>query len=109
MRGWALYRYFPDAFALDARDFLPVAELRALLTRAGFTAVAVTSVERQQPEDPATLLASARQRHSASQLLAISDAAYEAGLQRIRDDVARGLDRVDSPFVVVTVQGDAPV
>ena len=29
MTGWALYRYFPESFALDERYFLPVATLTA--------------------------------------------------------------------------------
>jgi len=108
MTAWPLYRYFPEAFALDERDFLPVARLTALLADTGFERVTSTSVDRPQPTDPETLLASASQRHSASQLMAIPDTAYEAGLQRIRDDVARGVRRVDSSFVVVTIQADKP-
>src|SRR5207253_380922 len=109
MRGWALYRYFPESFALDERDFLPVATLTDLIGAVGFTGVAVTRVERPQPLDPATLLASASERHSASHLMAIADAAYDAGLQRIRDDLSRGVRLVESPFVVVTIQADKPV
>jgi len=34
------------------------------------------------------------------------DAAYEAGLQRMRDDIARGVTAVESPFAVLTIQAD---
>jgi SAM-dependent methyltransferase len=108
MTGWALYRYFPESLALDERDFLPVARLSALVAGVGFADVSATAAERPQSQDPQALLASASARHSASQLMAISDAAYEAGLQRIREDISRGVRAVESPFVVVTVQADKP-
>jgi ubiquinone/menaquinone biosynthesis C-methylase UbiE len=108
MTDWALYRYFPEAFARDARDFLPVDRLTSLLASAGFDPVTATTVDWPQPNGLQTLLSSVAQRHSASQLIAIADAAYDAGLQRIRDDLARGVTTVASPFVVVTIEADKP-
>jgi ubiquinone/menaquinone biosynthesis C-methylase UbiE len=109
MADWALYRYFPEARALDARDFLPPAGLRALLAEAGFTAIAASSVDRSEPQVLDDVLASAAVRHSASQFMAIADGAYEAGLARLRDDVRRSPGaRVPSQFVVITVTADKP-
>jgi SAM-dependent methyltransferase len=106
MEGWALYRYFPEARALDARDFLPPADLAGLLGAAGFTGIDVTVAHRSERHELDALLASASKRHSASQLIAMPDAAYEAGLQRMRDDIARGVTAVESPFAVLTIQAD---
>src|SRR5204862_4533 len=71
MTAWPMYRYFPDALALDQRDFLPVARLTALLAAAGFDSVRATLFNRPQPGGLAALLSSASRRHSASQLVAI--------------------------------------
>jgi ubiquinone/menaquinone biosynthesis C-methylase UbiE len=108
MDGWALYRYFPEARALDARDFLRPAGLASLLAAAGFTAIDVATDSRSESHELRALLASASKRHSASQLIAIPDAAYRAGLLRMRDDVARGITAVESAFAVLTIQADRP-
>jgi len=108
MAGWVLYRYFPEARALDERDFLSREALTALLSSAGFSRIATTATDRSQPQDLAALLSSVRQRHSASQLIAITDAAYRAGVQRVCDDLEHGGRTVDSPFVVITLEADKP-
>jgi len=111
MAGWILYRYFPDGRALDERDFLPRDSLVRLLSTAGFTGVTVTATDRSTDEDLATYLPYVSQRHTASQLLAISDAAYDAGLRRVRDELtsAGGHAVVRSQFVIITVTGDKPI
>jgi SAM-dependent methyltransferase len=110
MPGWVIYRFFPEAVAIDHRDFLPRPALAALLTGAGFVAVDARSVDLSRDEPLAGVLASVSQRHSASQLTAISDAAYAAGLRRIEEAVAReGADAgVRSQFVRLTVRADKP-
>jgi SAM-dependent methyltransferase len=108
MEAWALYRYFPEARALDERDFVPRDRLVALLAAAGFDPVRVSSVDRSHVQDVDELLASASRRYSASQLMAIPDGAYAAGLQRLRDDRGRGTRAVHSPFVVITIEAGKP-
>jgi len=108
MEEWVIYKYFPQARALDERDFLPRAALARLLGDAGFTRIDVSAIDRSEPQRLGAFLASAEQRHSASQLIAISDADYEAGLRRLREDVARsGADAtIPSQFVVLTITAD---
>ena len=108
MEEWVIYKYFPQARALDERDFLPRAALARRLGDAGFTRINVSAIDRSEPQRLGAFLASAEQRHSASQLIAISDADYEAGLRRLRKDVARsGTDAtIPSQFVVLTITAD---
>ena len=110
MDHWILYRYFPDARALDERDFLPQIELERLLAGAGFTRVAATSADLSKDEALESFFASVSRRHTASQLMAISDTAYEAGLRRVRDAVAAagGGTVVRSAFVLLTIVADKP-
>jgi len=110
MDGWILYRYFPDGRVLDERDFLPRASLVRLLADAGFIGVTSTATDLSRDEDLAAYLPYVSQRHTASQLLAISDAAYEAGLRRVRDELAStaGHAIVWSQFVIITVVADKP-
>ncbi len=109
MPGWIIYRYFPEARALDERDFLPPAGLLSLFRAAGFVDVGIASADRSQPQVLEDFLASASARHSASHFMAMSDAEYEAGLARLREDVARAPGTaVRSQFVVVTLTADKP-
>lgn len=110
MEHWILYRYFPDGRALDERDFLPRTELERVLAGAGFTRISATSADLSRDEDLESFFASVSQRHTTSQLIAMSDAAYEAGLRRIRDAVAAagGSTLVRSEFVLLTIAADKP-
>ena len=110
MEHWILYRYFPDGRALDDRDFLPRAGLERLLGDAGFTRITGTSVDLSADEDLEAFLAYASKRYSASQLMAMPDASYEAGLRRVRDALAAagGQAAMRSEFVVLTITADKP-
>jgi SAM-dependent methyltransferase len=109
MPGWAVYRYFPEAFERDCRDFVPVDRFVALLRDAGFERLTVRRENRPWRKTLGELEAFAREPHRASQLMAIPAAAYEAGLRRLRDDAERA-GRDDAPreydFVLVTAAGD---
>jgi SAM-dependent methyltransferase len=109
MPQWILYRYFPEARDLDEGDFLPPDALRSLLASAGFARIEVSSLDRSHDQDLTEALRSASQRHSASQLMAIPDAAYRAGLDRLGVDLARGVSATRSQFVVLTVRADKPL
>jgi SAM-dependent methyltransferase len=111
MPGWSIYRYFPEALALDRQDFVPVDTFLALLHDAGFRDARATPHNRSAVERVDDFLAFASQRHRASQLMAISDAAYAAGLQRLRTaaDEAPDEERTfESEFVLVTIVADKP-
>jgi ubiquinone/menaquinone biosynthesis C-methylase UbiE len=88
MPGWALYRYFPAAQERDLRDFMPVEEIVEILREVGLQA----EIERRHWTDPVTLgdlAADIRKRRDRSQLIALSDDEYAAGLARVEADLRR--------------------
>jgi len=109
MRGWLVYRYFPEAFEADERDFQTVDDFVSQMRQAGFEDVRVRRADLSKTERLGAFLAYASARHRASQLMTISDAAYAAGLRCLEHAVAREGDvEVVSPFVLVTITGDKP-
>jgi ubiquinone/menaquinone biosynthesis C-methylase UbiE len=106
MENWAIYRYFPAARELDEEDFLPVERFTALMAEAGFTHLQVHRKHWRPEEQLADFLAYASQRHRTSQFMALSDEAYQAGLQRIEQDLGAGRQKVESEICLVTVTGD---
>jgi ubiquinone/menaquinone biosynthesis C-methylase UbiE len=84
---WLYYKYFPEAQTLDLADFWPHETIVATMGRTGFTAVTVEFEHLRFDQDLAVWLAMVRQRELNSQLMAISDAAYEAGICRLEKEV----------------------
>ena len=85
---WWIYDYFPGALAADRRRYLPTPRLREMLVAAGFSAPR-TEIVQHLPAERAFDVAVARghlERHSTSQLMVISDAEYEAGMRRLREE-----------------------
>lgn len=110
MLGWAIYRYFPEALTLDQQDFLPVERFVGLMQDTGFRDVGARRESRPSRENLHEFLEFASARHRASQLMAISDQAYAAGLRRLEEDIAKDPPGASTPlaseFVLVTVTGD---
>jgi SAM-dependent methyltransferase len=109
MEGWIVYRFFPAARDLDARDFLPADRIAALMRENGFVNVRVVQDHRPVREDLRQFLAYARQRHRLSQLLALTDGDYRAGINRIEGAIAgagRGQAAADSEFCLLTITAD---
>jgi SAM-dependent methyltransferase len=106
MENWAIYQYFPAARVLDEQDFLPVEQFTALMEESGFSQLQVQRNHWRPEEKLVDFLAYASQRHRASQFLALSDEAYQAGLRRIEQDLAEGRQTVMSEVCLVTVTGD---
>jgi SAM-dependent methyltransferase len=94
MREWITYQFFPEAWTVDQRDFLPVDSLNTLMRDAGFASISVTTRVVRDPESLQAYVARVSGRHSMSQLTAISDEAYARGLARVRDrlEAASGED-----------------
>lgn len=107
MPSWSIYRFFPEARALDARDFLSDAEHERLFAEAGFRRV-VRSTERRSFTTPlAALLSQVKDRAMNSELCAISDEAYAAGLRRIEAALAADAGTaVLDEVCLLTVRGD---
>jgi SAM-dependent methyltransferase len=111
MPDWSIYQFFPEAFDLDSDDFLPPDAFAASMRAAGFMNVAIEGMTRLREEPLADFLAYASERHRASQLMAISDDAYDAGLQRIRAALAEAGSTpatVNSGVSLVVISGDRP-
>jgi SAM-dependent methyltransferase len=87
MRDWEVYRYFPEAFARDERDCWQDARLVTELGRTGFRGVSVSYDDHRANLDLRERLEFYRQRYSPSQIVALPDAAFEAGLARIEAEL----------------------
>jgi ubiquinone/menaquinone biosynthesis C-methylase UbiE len=82
---WWIYDYFPAALKADRARYLSTATIRERLEAAGFVE-AVTEVAQHLPAAIPFAVAVERgfvDRRATSQLMVISDAEYEEGLQRV--------------------------
>lgn len=98
MPSWLYYQYFPEAFDLDKQNFLPKETLLGLMKVAGFKDIRLNLTPIDYEQDMHEFLRIAEQRHTCSQLIAIPDKGYRAGIKRIK----KHLSRRDS----ATVQSD---
>ena len=85
---WWIYDYFPAALAADRRRYLPTLRIRKLLVNAGFSTARTEIVHHVPAERPFELALEQGllDRRSTSQLMVISDAEYESGMQRLSSD-----------------------
>lgn len=105
---WLYYDYFPEAFSIDLADFWPPETIVATMEAIGFSAVAVELEHLRFEQDLRVWLATVRRRDTNSQLMAISDRAYEDGIRRLECEVARGdvaQIRADH-LCLITIRGD---
>jgi ubiquinone/menaquinone biosynthesis C-methylase UbiE len=109
MPDWLVYQCFPESFELDQRAFVPVERFVTLLRNAGFQDTHVTREDLSKEESVAVFFRYVSDRHRMSQLMAISDEAYAAGLRRIDKQLSESTGRAAmarSEFVRVTIRGD---
>jgi ubiquinone/menaquinone biosynthesis C-methylase UbiE len=105
---WLYYAYFPEAKTRDFADFWPPDAIVSEMSATGFAGVGVERQHVHRERDLVELLSAVRFRERNSQLLSLSDSAYEAGLRRIErdlDDPQRRKVRSDH-LCFVTVRGD---
>jgi ubiquinone/menaquinone biosynthesis C-methylase UbiE len=108
---WLYYDYFPEALTRDLADFWPPEAIVAEMTATGFADVVVDRDHRRNERNLATFLEGLRRRDRNSQLLTLSDTAYEAGLRRLESELAdpsAPRSRADH-LCFVTVRGDKPL
>ena len=110
MPGWWIYTFFPASRARDDQDFLPVDELTALLTQAGFIEVHATREHQPEVQSVGRMLEYARSRYRTSQLISIADQDYEEGLGRLQEGVltAGGEAIVASEICLVFITANRP-
>ena len=107
MTGWVYYHYFPAAYSLDLAHYLPLDELQNLLAESGFDNIQLKRNHFYYEQDLAHFLALVQERVAASQLIAIVDAAYEAGLAQLTADVnGRHQTTFTSEICLVTLLAD---
>jgi ubiquinone/menaquinone biosynthesis C-methylase UbiE len=85
---WLYYEYFPEALPIDLEDFWPPETTVAAMETTGFVSVTVEREHLRFEQDLRLWLDTVRRRDTNSQLMAISDAAYEAGIRRLESEVA---------------------
>jgi SAM-dependent methyltransferase len=85
---WLYYQYFPQAQVVDLLDFWPPDAIAAVMEGAGFAPIGVDLEHLHFEVDLSEWLDTVRRRDICSQLQAIDDDAYEAGVQRLEREVA---------------------
>jgi ubiquinone/menaquinone biosynthesis C-methylase UbiE len=108
MPNWIIYQFFPAAQERDHRDFLPIERFTALLAEVGFHNIQVAWNHVPKEESLADFFAYASARHRTSQLIAISDEAYQDGLHQIQarlDEAAEQPLAIHSSLCLVRVIG----
>jgi SAM-dependent methyltransferase len=105
---WLYYAYFPEAHAIDLEDFWPPEAVVTVLEATGFVAVTVERQHLYSEQNLRVWLETVRRRDTCSQLLTISDAAYEAGVRRLEHELADGsAPRVRADHLCfVTIRGE---
>lgn len=83
---WWIYDSFPDALEADCARYLATAELRRLTTAAGFVDCPTAEAQHMPAELPVRVAIERGmlERNATSQLMVISDDAYQSGIERIR-------------------------
>ena len=96
-KRFPLSAYFPETVEAELRRYPSVERLRALATAAGFGAWRESSVTNE------TLLSSleAYEAKAFSSLHLISEASFQAGLARLRNDLKRGPLRAIGSYVLL--------
>lgn len=110
MAGWIVYQYFQASWERDLSDFLPADEIVFQMEQVGFSNIQVKRDHRRTDENLSEFLRYASQRHRTSQLIAIQDHEYEAGIERLKELVVKfGKEfQVSSEICLVRIIGDKP-
>jgi len=105
---WLYYYYFPEARVRDFEDFWPPDAVITAMRDCGFGPVRAEREHRYFEEDLLSCLETVQRRDTCSQLLAISDNAYEAGLRRLTRELASRSGPVlrDNHLCLVTFRGE---
>ena len=89
MRRLAILRLFPEAKRIDLEDFWPPETVMAEMHSSGFVAVTEEREHLHFEQHLRSWLDRVRRRDTCSQLLAITDVGYQAGLSRLMHDAGR--------------------
>ena len=107
---WLYYEYFPEALVADLQDFWPPDAVAAVMEGAGFAPVTIDYEHLHFEQNLSAWLEIVRRRDTCSQLQAISDAAYAAGVRRLERALAGGSAPSVRPdhLCMLTIRGGKP-
>lgn len=108
---WLYYHYFPEALVVDLLDFWPPDAIAAVMEGAGFAPVAIKLEHLRFDVNLTEWLQIVRDRRdSCSQLQAIPDEAYAAGIHQLEEEIAgaAGSTVHADHLCMVTIRGDKP-
>jgi ubiquinone/menaquinone biosynthesis C-methylase UbiE len=108
---WLYYEYFPEARAIDLVDFWSTETLVEAMETNGFLPVRVDRRQIYYEQNLRDWFAIVRRRDTCSQLTAIPDAAYAAGLRRLEQELASNSAPPVRPdhLCLVTIRGEKPM
>lgn len=110
MDGWICYRYFPSTRDVDHRDFVPAERLVEMFEAAGFVDVSVERFHRTSTDTLQRMLQWSRLRNTTSQLMAISDDDFYAGLRTLESELEQDPEAVvETENCRLILRGDKPV
>jgi ubiquinone/menaquinone biosynthesis C-methylase UbiE len=107
---WIYYEYFPEAEIIDLRDFWPPDAMVAVMEGIGFKAVTLEHEHLYLEQDLSAWAEIVRRRDTCSQLLAIPDEAYQAGVRRLERELEEGTVSRQRPdrLCLLTIRGEKP-
>jgi ubiquinone/menaquinone biosynthesis C-methylase UbiE len=107
---WLYYEYFPEAQLADLRDFWPPAAVIAIMEGIGFTTVTMEHEHLHFEQELREWIEVVRRRDTCSQLLAITDMAYQAGIRRLERELEQGTapQRRADHLCLLTIRGEKP-
>ncbi|MEM7030717.1 MAG: methyltransferase domain-containing protein [Chloroflexota bacterium] len=112
MTGWLYYHYFPATYDIDQQHFLATDTLISLMAESGFVNIQHTLNKNRFKQNLQDFAQQVEARGHCSQLTAISDQDYQAGLKQLADDIAGANGEatllVDSEVCVLSLRGDKP-
>jgi ubiquinone/menaquinone biosynthesis C-methylase UbiE len=108
MPNWILYRFFPSSRELDFRDSIPAEAFKQKLQSIGFVHIQVARQSQENPQPLGEFLNYASARYRTSQLIAIPDDEYQAGIWRLQKEVeAKGPEaEIASQFCLISILAD---
>ena len=87
MPDWLYYDYFPAALQIDRQDFWPPETIAQVMQDCGFQRLQVNLEHHRFTQDLRLFRQHVRRRDTCSQLLAIPEAAYQMGVQRLERQI----------------------
>ena len=107
---WLYYEYFPEARRVDLQDFWSPEQTVEVMKTAGFVAVVADYEHIHFEQNLPEWFDIVRRRDTCSQLQAISDAAYQAGVKRLEHDIGdpNTPSSRKNHLCMVTIRSEAP-